>query len=148
MGVESCGYDINPHAIKLGNKHFPSLDLRCADIASDDCTFGLLTLVDMLEHIKTPLPFMQSVVRKCAAGGLVYISVPRLDEDKWQSFTEPTEDQYTWSTASPFHDNDVHVVHYSTKGLIELGGRVGLSVVGDFNNLGWPLNGVLFKRNL
>ena len=134
------GYDINPHAIECGKKLFPGLDLRYGPFGYDGAVFDTVTVVDTLEHIAEPIPFIQTVVSHLSPGGFLYITVPLLDEDKYHWLAESKE-----KDGSPFADCAVHVTHFSRPGLVMLCEHAGLRRESTTPQ-GWPRDGELFFK--
>ena len=143
----TTGYDINPHIVEAGRKLFPKTVLLNRRFGEDGFRFGLVASVDTFEHMAEPFKVLKRVVESLLPGGLFYLFVPRVDEQHWTHLaTESVEDQMIFSTASPFHDMDVHVTHFSTPGLAAFGERAGLQVVQDFATQMWPMNGILYRK--
>jgi SAM-dependent methyltransferase len=145
-GYQTAGYDIDCFAIERAKTLFVDLDFRHEAAGSDDRQFDLVTLIDVLEHVKEPATFFEALVGCLRPGGYLFVVVPRLDRDEWSYLDEPVHLQFSVRDTTPFRDNDVHVVHYSSKGLERIGLRHGLEVVRDCRDQAWPLNGVLYRR--
>lgn len=145
-GFNSTGYDLNNIAIEKGRSLFLNVELISTPVESDGRQYDLLTAIDVLEHIKIPTEFFRSVLACLKPGGHLFVVVPRVDRDSWKHLTEDTVEQMTFNLDSPFRDNDVHVVHYSSNGLAAIGRLNGLEVVADFNDRPWPMNGMLFRK--
>jgi SAM-dependent methyltransferase len=142
---DAHGYDLNPYAIEEGKRLFPHLAerLHCAPFGSDGRKFAVITLVDTMEHVAEPIPLMQTIAEHLLPGGLVYITVPRLDRDKWSHLKAPSI--YEFNEASPLGDVDVHVTHFSRDGLSKLGENAGLQVLLTMA-FPWPMNETLFIK--
>lgn len=145
-GIKSVGYDLNRFAIARGRQIYPHLELHDRSIGEDGLQYDLITLIDVLEHIKAPGSFMCKVVSAIAPGGHLYVVVPLVNKDSWVHLSEPIAHQLRPRAETPFRDNDVHVVHYSSRGLAALGERFGLTVVRDCVAKPWPANGILFRK--
>ncbi len=143
---KSVGYDTNRLAIERGRALFPAIDIVATQAGSDGRRFDLITLIDVLEHIKQPFEFFGSIVPSLNTGGHMFVLVPRVDRDSWRFLAEGVSEQMNSRPVTPFRDNDVHVVHYSTKGLARIGEIFGLEVVEDHGGLDWPLYGMLFRK--
>ena len=143
---KSIGYDTNLLAIDKARSLFPEREFSTAYAGSDGRQFDLVTMIDVLEHIKTPFEFFASILPALKPGGHMFILVPRVDRDSWHFLAETVNDQLNFHAASPFRDNDVHVVHYSSKGLARIGEIFGLALVADYRTAEWPLNGMLFRK--
>jgi SAM-dependent methyltransferase len=148
-GFRSTGYDINPFAIDKAKTLFPNIEIVAKRAGSDGRSFDLVTLIDVLEHIKEPSGFFRSILPCMKSGGHLFIIVPRVDRSAWKWLSEDSAVQMEpRADIAPFMDNDVHVVHYSSKGLAKVGQRFGLEVVADFGDKPWPQNGILFRKPL
>lgn len=114
FGGVAVGFDVNSAATAHGRS--VGRETR-EEIWTADTDVGTPTLflnISVLEHIDRPRPL---IAEMCAAArradAALYISVPFVDRDRWHYLTEANPaDAHT-----PFFDNDVHVVHFSTDGL-------------------------------
>jgi hypothetical protein len=74
----------------------------------------LFLCISVLEHIDEPRPLIENL---CSAAlrhnAALFISVPFLDRDKWHFIEDPDPAV----PGTPFFDNDVHVMHFSSQGL-------------------------------
>ncbi len=145
-GYQTAGYDLDRFAIERAKVLFGDLDFRHEAAGADGQQFDLVTLIDVLEHVKEPGAFFQTLVGCVKPGGHLFVVVPRVDRDAWQYLDEPVDLQFSVRETTPFRDNDVHVVHYSSKGLERIGLRHGVEVVRDYRDQAWPLNGILYRR--
>ena len=144
VGVKSTGYDINPYIIEAGLKIFPDANLLCRSFGADDRKYNLVTITDTLEHIRKPFEFISEIGHYIDRGGILYISVPRLNKFSWSALKESIETQFSTSSW-PFIDNDVHGLHFSDVGLRKLGERSGFAFIED-SSQPWPINGMLFRK--
>jgi 2-polyprenyl-3-methyl-5-hydroxy-6-metoxy-1,4-benzoquinol methylase len=76
------GFDASINQVEYAQSSFPHVKLavdiddyvgKLNDISAQ---FDLITLWDVLEHIRQPSKFMVSVAQRLSVGGLIYISVP------------------------------------------------------------------------
>lgn len=148
-GYDAYGFDINAKAIDEAKKQYPHLTekLFAQPFSRMGSGFRVATAIDVMEHLAQPRAFMVEVAKSIIFDGWFYVTVPRLDRDKWNWLSQPIAEQKDPNPInSPFYDCDVHVTHYSTEGLMKLGVDFGLQPVQNFTKTGWPLNGILFQR--
>lgn len=141
-GLTVIGYDTNKYAIEYGKKIF-NLDLR-ADFwsAEDTKNHDLIVCIMVLEHLEQPrLLFEQLALAAKKNKGNLYISVPFLDRDKWHFILEPDPTK----KGTPFFDNDVHITHFSEKGLIKLAKEYGAT---KFTKIMQGWHGYVFEFNM
>ncbi|MEG4857840.1 class I SAM-dependent methyltransferase [Microcoleus sp. K1-B6] len=127
------GYDTNHHATEYGKRVF-NLDLRNELWTAKKAeNYDIIACISVLEHLEHPRPlFEQLALAAKQSRGILYISVPFLDRDKWNFILDP--DPYQKGT--PFFDNDVHVTHFSRKGLLELAKQCGANKFTEITQ-GW-----------
>ena len=115
IGKKAIGYDVNNIAIKYAvetNK----IEAYSAIWNSNTPTppVDLYLSLSVLEHIELPRLLIKEL---CTASkknnAFLFISVPFLDRDKWKYILNPSPIK----EGTPFFDNDVHVTHFSIKGL-------------------------------
>jgi SAM-dependent methyltransferase len=114
-GIPGVGFDINTRAVEYGKKTFGAdLHAELWDSATLAQGRDLTLCIRVLEHIAEPRPLIAELAKFCAKwGGRAFISVPFLDRDKWKFLLDPDP----LLPGTPFFDNDVHVTHFSRKGL-------------------------------
>lgn len=135
------GFDTNHYATEYGKKEF-SLDLRNELWTSENSgKYDIIACISVLEHLEQPRPlFEQLALATRKSKGILYLSVPFLDRDKWHFILD--SDPYKKGT--PFFDNDVHVTHFSRKGLLELAKQNGATKFTEITQ-GWV--GYVFEFN-
>lgn len=115
QGARIVGFDVNRFAVEHGRATH-GLDLRdeiwhsALDIGKVD----LFLCVSVLEHMAEPRPLLQELCRAAESNrAALFVSVPLLNEPAWKFLhnTDPA------APGTPFFDNDVHVTHFSSKGL-------------------------------
>lgn len=113
-GLHAVGFDVNQLAIKHGRAKY-GVDLRDENWTAEyDLDFDLILCISVLEHINQPRVLIEEIAKACRRRGAVaYISVPFLDENAWPFLLDPDP----LKPGTPFFDNDVHVVHFSSEGL-------------------------------
>lgn len=123
MGLNAVGYDINEAAIEYGKKNFGA-DLRAElwDPKKQSEKVDLIFCIMVLEHIENPRPlFFQMAEAAKKHKAKLFISVPFLNRDRWKFILNP--DPKVPNT--PFFNNEVHVTHFSRKGMEMLAKEAG-----------------------
>lgn len=114
-GIAGVGYEVNPLTQPYA-RDVNGVDVRAEFWTADtDCgDFDLLVSIMVLEHIETPRPMIENMVKACLAqNAQLFISVPFVDRNRWPFLHEKDPR----AERNPFFDQDVHVTHYSSKGL-------------------------------
>lgn len=126
-GSTGVGYDINPltqpYARTVNN-----VDVRSEywDAKTDCGPFDMMVCIMVLEHVPYPRDMIKDMVTACIREkAAMFISVPFLNRDRWH-FLHETNLQ---APNNPFFDNDMHVTHYSTKGMEMVLREFGMSSV-------------------
>lgn len=122
-GVQAKGYDLNPYAVDYARSAFAA-NCECAQIASDGEKYDLVAAIQVFEHLREPRALFADMRARVNPGGAIYVSVPFVTRDHWK---------YLWTASQraadgppdPFFDNDVHIVHFSVDGLIQMGRDFG-----------------------
>ncbi|MGE3758671.1 MAG: class I SAM-dependent methyltransferase, partial [Pseudobdellovibrionaceae bacterium] len=127
LGLQAVGYDINEAAIEYGKKNFGA-DLRAElwDPQKQIEKVDLIFCIMVLEHLENPRPLvfqMAEAAKKYNAK--IFVSVPFLNRDRWHFILNP--DPKVPNT--PFFNNDVHVTHFSRKGMEKLAKEAGATNV-------------------
>ncbi|MGB3534813.1 MAG: class I SAM-dependent methyltransferase [Microcoleaceae cyanobacterium] len=127
------GYDLNHYAVDYGKDRF-GLDLKSEMwISSKTQSYDIVLCIMVLEHLENPRHLFSQLVEATKNGkGALFISVPFLERNRWKYILEP--DPYVKGT--PFFDNDVHVTHFSQKGLTELAKQHGATSINRISQ-GW-----------
>ena len=152
LGIKTIGYDINKYAIDYGLSYYNNIDIRNKLFGSDkDLLFDFVISNDTFEHLSNPRNVLSDIIKNIKQNGYIYITVPIVDKTQWSFLKDDTEKMKTFDISSPFRDNDVHIVHFSIKGLELFGTTMGLKIVSNFININniyenWPLNGILFQK--
>ena len=122
-GLKAVGYEINPFAVQAGRDLFPHIDIRnefWSPMENKD-RYDLVVTVGVLEHQEEPRKLFSAMVSGLNDEGHIYANVPFVEREQW-SFLH-TVDPTTPGTF--LMDNDVHIIHFSQKGLIEMGRQHG-----------------------
>jgi 2-polyprenyl-3-methyl-5-hydroxy-6-metoxy-1,4-benzoquinol methylase len=79
-GCEVLAVDRNSNGFEAAAPH-KSLDFDQADFASQlGCSsFGLITAIEVIEHVESPIGFLRNIGRLLAPGGVAVITTPNVD---------------------------------------------------------------------
>lgn len=126
MGMSAIGFDVNDvagdYARSLGRNvrsgfWTPEIELPRPD---------LILCISVLEHLDQPRELLRALCDAAlSAGAALYISVPTVDEPRWHHILNPDPKAFN----TPFYDNDEHVTHFSTEGLISVLREFGMGEV-------------------
>ena len=150
FNVEACGFEINPHAMRYARD---VIGVRCEDqlfTREHKQKYDLIAAIGVFEHLERPRDLFATMVEKLNPDGWIYLSVPFVERRDWR---------YLWSAdkepaaglPDPFHDNDVHIVHFSIQGLMDMGRQLGARACEYFvskdtvDNSTGAYHGVLFR---
>lgn len=80
LGLETTAADINPSGYK-GDVPFVKIDLNDRNFASylGVEVFGLVTAVEVLEHVESPINFLWNLGRLLTPSGIAIITTPNVD---------------------------------------------------------------------
>jgi SAM-dependent methyltransferase len=98
-GIEPDASGRELAAKTLGRPVYASLDeLRAAE---PNASFDIITMWDVVEHLRNPWNVLEDLSRFLAPGGLILMSTPnagslraRLERDRWDNATNPTHFYY------------------------------------------------------
>ena len=123
-GYRAVGFDVNRHAADYATK-VGKLDVRSEFWSAETALppIDLFLCISVLEHLDQPRPLIENLCRAALRNrAALFISVPFLDRPKWEFVLDPEPTRQ----GTPFFDNDVHVVHFSTPGLLSAMESFGL----------------------
>ena len=134
MGMEAWGVEPNPRAVAQGGKQCGA-NLICDFFPTNRLQqrFDIITILHVLEHLKTPRELLEQAVKTLDPGGLLFISVP---------FRRPLLKQlffilFPMHRKSNFMDNDVHVIHYSHRSMALLAREFSVKRIAFITCEGW-----------
>ncbi|GAC1538803.1 MAG: class I SAM-dependent methyltransferase [Herpetosiphon sp.] len=130
-GVDLYGFDASATQVEYARQIAPKV--RCAislqqyreELGSVLPDPDLITLWDVLEHIREPLPFVKELAGALTHGGLLYASVPAALPMKMKQ--RPLKigwpaSRFSWAPQR-------HVAHYTPRTLLRICAAAGLQVV-------------------
>jgi SAM-dependent methyltransferase len=120
-GLETYGLDLNPSAIAMAQERLPGSKFHVGTLADDpfpNQDFDVISMIDFLEHVRSPKTELTAAALRLRSGGRVVISTPRRD-----SLTRRLSGRY-W----PQYRHE-HLTYLSSSGIRQLAPACGLRVV-------------------
>jgi len=129
FGTQAVGIDVAARAVALA--HEAGIEAYHSDLAGAPTLrgFGLVTIVDVLEHVADPIAFMCDVESRLEPGGWCYIETPNVRSSVYQAgrlLAMLTGGRPAWLCQRLFLPE--HVQYLSEKGLAHLATVAGLRV--------------------
>ena len=88
-GADSCGFDIDPILLELGQSNYRDAGgrfttyrkdvTRLQDIAGFEKRFDIVTCNDVIEHVDDPASALQNISLMLSLGGIAYLEIPNRD---------------------------------------------------------------------
>ncbi len=123
-GLQAEGVELNRYAVEWAT--IAGVDLRCMFFRRETFSepFDIVTCNQVLEHLEDPRTLFADAVTAVSPGGVLFVSVPFLPR--------PGSVATRYALApdqpgSPFFDNDVHITHFSHKGMLTMARDLGLA---------------------
>ncbi|WP_309735692.1 class I SAM-dependent methyltransferase [Chamaesiphon sp. OTE_75_metabat_556] len=130
LGVNCVGVEPNPYATEYAKQHL-SLDLISgyfsANVFSDK--FDAIVIDMVLEHVPLIQSFMTDVFSILKPEGVVYLAVPGLNWSIMRNALRLMLKRI--DIVSTFGDNDVHINHFSKRGMVRLLKRHNAKIIQD-----------------
>jgi SAM-dependent methyltransferase len=123
-GRTTHGFELNPYCHDYAKNH---LQLQCTLGKFDDDHVGrydLIAAVMVFEHLENPRDLFRTMASKLNPDGAIYICVPFVERKDWRFLWDADLPQIV-APPNPFHDNDVHITHFSIDGLKRMGLGLG-----------------------
>ncbi|WP_310484781.1 class I SAM-dependent methyltransferase [Chamaesiphon sp. VAR_48_metabat_403] len=119
LGVDCVGVEPNMYAVEYAKNNL-SLDLIPGYFSASlvDRKFDAIVIDMVLEHVPSIQPFMTDVFSILNPGGLIYIAVPGLNWSIMRNALRLLLRRI--DIVSTFGDNDVHINHFSRRGMLQL----------------------------
>lgn len=118
MGWIAHGVDFDRDLVEYGKKTF-NLNLHCGELEKakfPDKYFDVITMYNLLDHLREPIKFLKEVKRILKDGGVIYLNVH--DAGGWKAKRYGSE----WDAYCP----PGHLYYYSHETLKKLLGKAGL----------------------
>jgi SAM-dependent methyltransferase len=136
FGMRVKGFDTNKYAINEGLKGHQGIELIPDYWFADTLTekFDLIVCISVFEHLPEPISLMREISEYCHKhNSACFVSVPYFERDKWN---EMLEDDPGKNPASDLRLIDVHVLHFTKRGLATMATKCGATSVVYFPR-GW-----------
>jgi 2-polyprenyl-3-methyl-5-hydroxy-6-metoxy-1,4-benzoquinol methylase len=80
LGCDVVAVDRDSHGFKAQVLHL-SLDFDQADFASriGAASFGIVTAIEVIEHVESPIGFLRNIGRLISPGGIAVVTTPNVD---------------------------------------------------------------------
>jgi SAM-dependent methyltransferase len=119
LGINCVGVEPNSHATEYAKQHL-SLDLIPGYFSANAFPdrFDAIVIDMVLEHVPSIQSFMTDVFSILKPGGLVYLAVPGLNWSIMRNTLRLLLKRI--DIVSTFGDNDVHINHFSKRGVVRL----------------------------
>ena len=147
LGAEVTGVDAAPELIAAARAHAEgqglAIDYRACGVEEVDGQFDLVTSMEVIEHVASPVDFLRSLAERLAPGGLLILSTP--NRTAWSRFLTITFAEGFGRIPRGTHDYDQFI---APEGLARLMGEVGLSVVDTAGIAFSPTRGLHLSEDL
>jgi len=129
FATQAVGIDVAARAVTLA--HEAGIEAYHSDLAGVPTLrgFGLVTIVDVLEHVTDPISFMRDVESRIEPGGWCYLETPNIGSSVYQAgrlIATMTAGRPAWLCQRLFLPE--HVQYLSEKGIRHLAAMSGLQV--------------------
>jgi SAM-dependent methyltransferase len=141
-GFQAKGVEPNQYAVQFA-KEKNDIELDCCYFHQNIYKekFDIITCISVLEHLENPRLLFQEASSCLNRDGIMYVSVPFYEiREGWKYILSPGRNN------SPFFDNDVHIVHFSKKGLVLMGKQLKAKHIQKLE-LKDSWTGVIFRFN-
>ena len=122
-GICARGCDLNPYTAAYARE---VVGINCVSepLERDQGRYDLISSIQVFEHLREPRVLFKQMLDRLNPGGSIYISVPFVDREHWHHLWGASG-RTEFTPSDPFHDNDVHIVHFSRRGLETMGKDFG-----------------------
>jgi ubiquinone/menaquinone biosynthesis C-methylase UbiE len=119
LGINCVGVEPNPYATEYAKQHL-SLDLITGYFSASVFPeqFDAIVIDMVLEHVPMIQPFMKDVFSILKPNGIVYMVVPGMNWSIMRNALRLLVKRI--DIVSTFGDNDVHINHFSRRGMVRL----------------------------
>jgi SAM-dependent methyltransferase len=115
-GWDVTGIDVSPLAIEIGRRFapFPLRAVPVEQLIAEGAQFDVVTAFEVLEHLSSPLAFVESIKRLLLPGGHAFFTVPN-----WECSTVQTSTRPDWLPP-------IHLLFFTQPALLRAGELSGL----------------------
>lgn len=146
MGWTAVGVEPSPSLARLASERFGLTVHNCwlRDLpVSEEGSFDVIALSDVLEHVADPLPFLRDAARFLADDGVLYVKVPN---GRWNLFKQRMLEAMGRRPKQGVWDSYEHVVHYTDATLTQMLERGGFRAVAM--TVGKPVQIPVWERHV
>ncbi len=94
----------------------------------------MIVCISMLEHLEKPRLLFGEIAEYCSRhGSAAWISVPYFEKETWYELLQADTAN---TTGAMLYHSDVHIVHFTKRGLVTMAGQMGATSVTFFPR-GW-----------
>jgi SAM-dependent methyltransferase len=125
-GWRTTGVEPSPVSASLAREQF-ALDVKVGSLEQarfPSCSFDVVTLIDVLEHVGNPRPLLAEVARVLRSGGLLFVKVPNV---RYTLAKHRILGRIPGALEDTF-DAREHLVHYSARTLAHMVARAGFAL--------------------
>jgi 2-polyprenyl-3-methyl-5-hydroxy-6-metoxy-1,4-benzoquinol methylase len=123
-GLSVYGFEVNKYCVEYAQH---DLELNCEKglfSSEHPNKYVLIVANQVFEHLENPRDLLITMISKLNPDGCIYISVPFVERNMWH-FLESAGSTPSATPPDPFYDNDVHITHFSRKGMELMGSSLG-----------------------
>ncbi|WP_205479157.1 bifunctional 2-polyprenyl-6-hydroxyphenol methylase/3-demethylubiquinol 3-O-methyltransferase UbiG [Sphingomonas arenae] len=147
LGAEVTGVDAAPELIAAAREHAAGQGLaityRACGVEEVEGQFDLVTAMEVIEHVASPIAFLRSLAERLAPDGLLLLSTP--NRTAWARLLTITLAEGFGQIPRGTHDYDMFI---SPEGMTKLMGDAGLKVL-DMEGIAWsPTRGLHLSEDM
>jgi 2-polyprenyl-3-methyl-5-hydroxy-6-metoxy-1,4-benzoquinol methylase len=123
-GLSVYGFEVNKYCVEFAQSN---LNVNCEHgllTSNHKFKYDLIVANQVFEHLENPRDLFSTMVSKLNPDGCIYLSVPFVERNMWP-FLATASKQPGATPPDPFYDNDVHITHFSLKGMKQMGASLG-----------------------
>ncbi len=147
LGARVTGIDAAPEVIEVARDHAAArgleIDYRNTAVETIGGQFDLITSLEVIEHVAEPQPFLESIAKLLAPGGLLILSTP--NATAWSKLLMITVAEGVGQIPKGTHDFDKFIAPERMKQLLA---NAGLECI-DVEGIAWsPTRGLHLSDDL
>lgn len=147
LGAEVTGVDAAPELIAAAREHATgqglAIDYRACGVEEVEGRFDLVTSMEVIEHVASPVDFLRSLAERLTSGGLLLLSTP--NRTAWSRLLTITLAEGFGQIPRGTHDFDMFI---APDGMTRLMGEAGLKVL-DTEGIAWsPTRGLHLSEDM